>query len=374
MRELTVHKIDCFETEDFGGQDELRMEIIADHKHTQSLQRNIREGNIWNLNRQFFFNDQVVIKLIDEDHPDRDDFLGSITIGQTLRNRHRRDFKEDGALYRITYSVADALDNTDPSRAAVDRFKKSSTPGLWPNIANKRFLAHRTLMTLVDPFRVNQERTFLCGPAVLAFELARKKPLTYVELVRNLYERGRFTSRTKEIVVSRKTMQSTVPEEYAPDHWVVLSSLRDAENALFSVTDSSVAGDHQEILKHINAGVTSFTSPWELEGWTKELLGYNDVSFTSSITSGEINAMREGVRAIARGGVAFFLIDSAMVGNPAKPIGHPDHWITFLGNQNANQTEIWFDCYTFGRRQQVRLPIRDFEKCMYGVVTGRSPA
>ena len=370
MRELTIHKIDCFETEDAGA-DELRLELFVDHQHTQSLKREMREGNVWRLQQRFAFEKQVVVRLIEEDAPDADDFLGSITIGPTLRRRHTRSFKEDGALYKIEYSVAEAADNAEPYRVALQQFRESQRPGLWAQITNKSVLLKAVQRTISNPFSVSQERTFLCGPAAIAFELARKKPLSYVALCRALFEEGRFAARTEEIRVSATTMASRIPRGYRPDHWLVLASLRDAANALFPVTGSTVLAGHPNLGKYFQAGLTSLTWPGEMVGWTRELLAYREAEFISCLTGGEMDAFRQAALAVGRGGVAFLLVDAAMVGE--DPDGVPNHWIALTGGQNATASTITFECYTFGERRRVALPIAQFEEHLFGVVTGRSP-
>ena len=46
---------------------------------------------------------------------------------------------------------------------------------------------------------------------------------------------------------------------------------------------------------------------------------------------GEYDAIRKAERVRNAGGVAFLLIDSAMVGNPKPSVAMPNHWISFLG-------------------------------------------
>ena len=76
----------------------------------------------------------------------------------------------------------------------------------------------------------------------------------------------------------------------------------DTENAIFEPDDES--GDF----------VLGFTTPWEMKGWTFEILGYDKAEYESLYCYGEFEAMRRAQRIRSGGGVAFPMIHTAMLG------------------------------------------------------------
>lgn len=104
MQEMTIHSLTCRDTEDTFGSDECRLEVFADGRRVTTLRRNLNDGQSWTLNRRIRFSSNAFIKLFDEDHPDRDDFLGQVDV-KTNSGRHSGRFQRDGADYGLSYSV-----------------------------------------------------------------------------------------------------------------------------------------------------------------------------------------------------------------------------------------------------------------------------
>lgn len=145
-----------------------------------------------------------------------------------------------------------------------------------------------------------------------------------------------------------------------------MATLRDTENALFPI--ESTSGDF----------VMGLTTPWEMKGWTFEILGYDKVDYESTYFYGEFEAMQKAKRSRNQGGVAFLLIHSALLGKPAPAVDYPDHWVSFLGNlfidegvwYRHDSGHIKFDCYSWGGKHHVDGGEGLFEDYMWGVVTG----
>lgn len=148
---------------------------------------------------------------------------------------------------------------------------------------------------------------------------------------------------------------------------MLMATLRDTENALFPVSHDS------------GYFVMGFTTPWEMKGWTYEILGYSSVEYKSTSFCGEFDALRKTESVRILGGVAFLLIHSAMLGKPAPFISYPNHWVSFLGNLNI-KNGVWykwksghlrFDCYTWGDKKNPDIDKELFKDYMWGVVTGK---
>lgn len=370
MIQLTVWQLKCIATEDWGA-DECLLEVILDGVPQPPLRRSQNDGQTWTVDTAYAFRDRAQVVLWDEDSPDPNDWLGTATIGGEAANDAVASFLRDGAHYELSYSVApDAAPGPGPADRvgqAIDEFAASGAPGVWPGIPKAELIAD-VRNTVANPYNVDQQKTPLCGPAAIVFELVSRNPMYFVSICRQLFEAGQFTTLSGRVVRPSDTLKSSrSPRPVSAADWLVQATLRDAENAIFPVEPTSGP---------IAMGITT---PWEMKGWTGELLGFSDVKFESTLFYGEFEAMRKAQEARAAGGVAFLLIHGALLDNPAPFVGHPNHWISFLGNLIITPGTWWrwdsgqisFDCYSWGRRHSVNAREGKFEDYFFGVVTGR---
>jgi len=250
---------------------------------------------------------------------------------------------------------------------ALTAFESSAVPGVWPYITKADLLSDLRV-TVNDPLNVNQGFTPLCGPAAVVYELVRRDPVFFVQICQQLFETGQFAARTGRIVQPSDTLRnSRVRTGITTVDWMVMATVRDSENLLFHV--DADAPDF----------VTGISNPWEVKGWTAELLGYHNVSFQPILFYGECEALQRAQTIRDQGGVAFLLINVALLGSPKPAIPIPDHWIDFLGNLQIDP-EVWdrrrigqihFDCYTWGGIRHLDINEKTFEACFFGMVTGR---
>jgi hypothetical protein len=363
MRQIKLNCLKCYETEDWSS-DECRLEVFADGILQVPLKRKLDEGDKWYLNRSYDFRDQIVIKLWDEDPISSDDFLGSAEISSNLLNTTAISFTESGAHYKLWYSVVETPDK-DLTEAALIKFEQSSRSGVWRHISKSSLIAdirHK----INNPLRIRQRKTQLCGPASIVFELVSRQPLHYVEICQHLYEEGKFQGRTKEVKPSKTLLNSRVYSGVSAADWMLMATLRDTENAIFDVDEDS---------GKVSMGITT---PWEMKGWTFELLGHDQVEFHSTNLYGEFEAMQIAQKAFHIGGVAFLMIDSAMINNDNTIVSWPTHWVAFQGGLDIDEG-VWylhdsghikFDCYSWGQIKHVDLDEGSFEDYMWGVVVG----
>ena len=64
MRKATLEHLKCYETEDWTGVDEWRLEIFADDifQHPP-LRKDLNDGQKWTLNRSYTFKDHLEVRL-----------------------------------------------------------------------------------------------------------------------------------------------------------------------------------------------------------------------------------------------------------------------------------------------------------------------
>lgn len=363
MRELLLKELKCNQTEDWGA-DECRLEVRVDGVLQPPLKRSMNDGNKWTLNFSYKFKNKAEVKLFDEDWPDPDDKLGTLNLDLSLKNNATAFFKEDDADYILWYNVADVPD-VDPVEQALREFEVSEKPGVWQYIPKNELLAD-IRRTLSNPYCVQQGSTQFCGPAAIVFELVSRQPAKYVSICRALYETGKFQGRTKEVEPSENFRNSRVRSGISLADWMLMGTLRDTENAIFSVEESS------------GPVVMGVTTPWEMKGWIFEILGYDNIEYESTYFYGEFEAMQKAGRVRNQGGVAFLMVHSAMLGNAEPTVAYPEHWVSYLGGlviddgvwYRWDSGHIKFDCYSWGRKIHVDLGEGPFEDYFWGVVTG----
>lgn len=120
MKTLTIKRIKCFENEDWTGDDEIRLEIRADGTLVDTLKNeNFDDGETWNINKSYNFNNAIELKMYDEDWPDADDHLGTHTINA---NNSMQDatvsFTKDEADYELIFDLL--VPQEDTTDDAVD--------------------------------------------------------------------------------------------------------------------------------------------------------------------------------------------------------------------------------------------------------------
>jgi hypothetical protein len=249
-------------------------------------------------------------------------------------------------------------------------FEQSTDLGVWPLLQKVQVIAGMR-ERLLNPFKVNQGGQPFCGPTALLFELVRQEPERYIEICRSLFERGHFRSTNQTIHATERLRNSPGEFRMGQADWLVLATLRDAENILFAVDPAA-----PEFVRNLSG----MTKSWEMVGWAREVLGYRKVSYRHAYVMGDVQALREAQRAIDRGGVAFMLITAEnFLKKSDLKVTFPNHWIVLLDSsklprrnllpwQKDNQPNLEFEVYSWGRRYQISLPERTFDDHFWGVV------
>jgi hypothetical protein len=252
----------------------------------------------------------------------------------------------------------------------ISEFERSNLPSVWPGL-NKTQIIAEMRSRIQDPFQINQGGQPFCGPAAVAFALVSRHPLRYLEICRNLFEKGSFRTQSgRSISPSIPLRQSKGNLRMAQVDWMVLSALRESENLMFPVEPNA-----PEIIRNISG----MTKSWEMTGWAREILAGRDVKCHYAYFSGDIPALRATEEAIKAGGFAFALITAeGMLGNKPPPIPYPSHWVALLGNMviqegnfgKSDRDRVSFDIYTWGRKMRVDIARGAFESYFWVAVAG----
>jgi hypothetical protein len=254
---------------------------------------------------------------------------------------------------------------------AISEFEKSKLPGIWPTL-NKAQIVAEMRDRVKNPFQINQGGQPFCGPAAVIFTLANRQPIRYVEICRQLFERGCFHTRSGRFIAPSIVLrQSRGNLRMSQVDWMVLSALRESENILFSIDANT-----PEIIRNLSG----MTKSWEMTGWAQEILGGRDVKCHYAYFSGDIPALLAADAAIKAGGFCFALVTAeGMLGNQPPPIPYPSHWVVLLGNiaildgnsGKVDRTRVSFDVYTWGRTMRVDISKTSFEKYFWAAIAGR---
>ncbi|NET32421.1 MAG: hypothetical protein F6K19_10490 [Cyanothece sp. SIO1E1] len=258
---------------------------------------------------------------------------------------------------------------------AIANFEQSSESGAWSSLDKPTVVAGmRTRAT--NPYKVNQGGQPFCGPASILFEFIRKQPLRYVQICQSLFETGSFETPTSRIEASAKLRQSQGEFRMAQADWMILATLREAENIIFPI-DPNAPG--------LIRNLSGITKSWEMKGWVRDILGYRHVEYVHTYLLGDLKAMRRANQVIQQGGVAFALVTAeglltnTAAGHPRNLIAYPNHWITLLGNLKAQpnrvrrkqDSKVQFDVYSWAKKMKVTASKRSFKRFFWGVVIGR---
>ncbi len=252
----------------------------------------------------------------------------------------------------------------------LQRFVESTKTGVWPHLEKEK-LIQQMGDRLRNPFAVSQGGQPFCGPTAILFELLRQQPIRYIEICQDLFERGFFQTQTKSIAATERLRNSQGELRIAEAEWLLLATLRDAENRIFQVDPSA-----PEFIQQLSG----ITKSWEMVGWAKEVLGYGRVRYRHAFVLGDVSALRWAERSLRRGGVAFLLITAdGLLKSQALTVTVPNHWIVLLGNvQVTGPRALWwwrsnrqisFEIYSWARRYGIEVPELEFEDLFWGVVT-----
>ena len=367
MKTIVLKSILCEQAPDISGGANCRLEITVDGIPQAPLRKNLKARITWSLNLTFSFDAVVTVKLWVDEMLGSDQLAGKTSLGAELTPAPALAVFSNAGRFVLTYTVsqgAKALAQPASVEDALLQFQQSTRPGIWPNIPKDALIADLRATTTTAT-NVDQGRTPLCGPAAVLYMLAKLYPRRYVQICQALYETGQVQARTHLIKPSLTLLNSRVRTDVTLADWLLMCTLRDTENKFFPVEDTS------------SIFVMGFTKPWEMRGWAFELLGFDTVEYESLIFYGEFEAMKKAQDVIDRGGVAFMMIHSALLGNPKPFISYPDHWIAFTGNLhidngiwNRKSGRIQFDCYTWGGTRRIDIDDKAFEDYTWGIVYG----
>lgn len=125
MKAITLHTLQCKETEDFTGADTCLLEVSRDGARPARYRWTLNNGQTVSIDKTYHCRDAITVELRDEDvggwlnGADSADFLGSNSIREVTNGRRVVEFTGDGAHYRLSYSVEEVADDGAASPTGV---------------------------------------------------------------------------------------------------------------------------------------------------------------------------------------------------------------------------------------------------------------
>ena len=238
------------------------------------------------------------------------------------------------------------LTDLDKALRLIRVFAASATPHRWTSFS-KASLVQDMEANVNNPLTVNQGNSSLCGPAAIVYELVKRNPLRYVQIVEQCYELGKFQGgpfgwiKNSNSGLYSEKFYTTV----GPADWIVMAVMRNAQNGYF----------------HYNSGdnFSAITTWDDMQTWSQWILGFGDTAWNQCtllplfgwpwnyVTAGSGLTMADAnYRA---GGVSFLLVNKASVEDPATYHWTiPNHWILYQGNLTPDGSGFSFDAYSWG--------------------------
>lgn len=246
----------------------------------------------------------------------------------------------------------------------------------WSSIDRAQF-ADGLDARINDPSKISSAGSSLCGPAAVAFNLASGDPAAYAKFAIAMYESGRGQIRSTSYKASSTLRGKSLPSGNEEADWVVLASLRDDDNWIFTY-------DGKDSVLNI-AEAKAITLPHSMAKWFQNC-GYTDVrNETNLVTNKDWDNVRDANKLLAAGyKVSLFVNADVLYTAKQDSAGViPDHWIG-LQTKLASSTNIhdplakvsgtifsWAQVRELSQDATKKVSVKQFLNHYYGYVAGK---
>jgi hypothetical protein len=230
----------------------------------------------------------------------------------------------------------------------MNEFAAKNGPSKWSKVDRTAF-ARGVIERILDPNKVHQRGTPLCGPASLTRAIAKDSPVVYARAAIDLYQRGKAVIKTLEIEAGSELLKSAPQGKTDPADWVFLASIRDSDNWFFSP-----AG-------WFGSNAAGITMPDTVAEWF-QAAGYTKiVNITHKAAKpNHFSLATEAKKASdlkKKGYKVMLFIDADMLDADTQDdlvSMHPDHWVTLTSQITDGGTydydkPVSFQVYSWGR-------------------------
>jgi len=268
--------------------------------------------------------------------------------------------------------------------AAIGLVNDFRTRGLcvWTSI-RRDALAEGLIARINEPKQISSAASQLCGAASVVYNLAQADPSAYAKLAIDLFEKGEGKVKSLTIKPTADLRKTALPGGNDPADWIVLASLRDSENWLFTYH-----GDERWKIPYFGASLDdgkAIQMPHTVATWFKSF-GYSDVkSVTNLLFTKDWDDVRDADRLYRSGYKLSLFIGANMLftAKQGEASTVPDHWVGMASPilsstiHNDPTATISADVYTWGGVRDVhetpsrKMTVKQFLSNFYGYVAAK---
>lgn len=262
----------------------------------------------------------------------------------------------------------------DDAITKVNDFNFSSAVGVWTNIA-KLDMASGLLARIEDPNKVDQQSTSLCGPAAFVRSLIKEDPVAYAQFGIDLWTSGKAKVKSLSIKASDPFRKVAKPDSINEADWVVLGSMRDDDNWVFTYKGTNSWYDNMKAI----------CLPHSMADWFRKA-GYTDVKNETNLVVTKDWSDAKAASKLFDGGytVCLFINAQMLKADTQENFSFTaDHWVGLTSSITSTTiledpaAQVSLSVYTWGATQKVPVdaskPLhpKTFLRNFYGYVAGK---
>lgn len=283
-------------------------------------------------------------------------------------------------------AVAADAGSKSPTEVAKDMISAFAadaySPQAFPKL-DKADIVSGLQARVANPLVINQAGLNVCGPAAAAYTFASSDIVGYTKMAISLYTRGKATCRSYTIKAG-SDLRSHGPDDYKwgtglkpePIDWMVLSSMRDAENWAFDFKGAP------------SDAFSAITMPGEMEEWLEDIAGFKEVvDETNLVFTKGLGHLGKVNSEYSNGKFVVLFINANMIygktkkaakkhakggGKKAKEgkmsAGLPNHWVVLESNVVIVNDSVIMWIWTWGGERKIDTTKDAFEDNYYGAI------
>ena len=150
----------------------------------------------------------------------------------------------------------------------------------WGATLDRGKLADGLIVRINDPSKISSANSQLCAAASVVYNLAQADPAAYAKLAIDLFEKGEGTIKMMKITPKPSLLSTRLPDGNDPADWIVLASLRDSDNWVFTYH-----GDGRWQIPFFGGSLDdakAATLPYMVANWYTSF-GYTDVTNETNV-------------------------------------------------------------------------------------------
>ena len=271
----------------------------------------------------------------------------------------------------------DLSDEQKRALALVADFR-SHPIGVWPTL-DRSAVADGLNARIIDATLISSRYSGLCGSASVIYQIASADPEAYAKTAISLYDSGHAKLRSLTIDPSSTFRSGILPAGNNAADWLVLGSLRDSENWIFTYK-----GTGHWLLDGID-DAKAIQMPHTVATWM-EKFGYSDIhNETNLVSTKGWDNLLEANNLFSKNYKVSLFVNSCMLKTKTQEEFSilPDHWIGMSSKGTSSSIQAdpnskfnmkvysWGAIQTVPQDTTVTMHPKIFLRNYYGYVAGK---